>query len=164
MLSLQDLDGRAVTANDLRREWLLVYFGYTFCPDICPTALIDLRRVLELLGPLAAQLQPIFITIDPERDTPEVLRSYTAAIDPRLIALTGSEAQIRAAAEQFHFAYVRYQDPSLGSYSIDHSSYFFLVDPARRLAADFATPDLGPEEIAQGLRGLIEGRKLSSQR
>jgi protein SCO1/2 len=154
--SLRALDGRAVTATSLPPQWLLVYFGYTYCPDICPASLLDMGRVLDLLGPLAARVQPIFITIDPERDTPDVLGPYVASIDPRLLALTGSEAEIRMAARQFHFSYVRYQDPKLASYSIDHSSFFFLVDPDRHLAADFATPDLGPEEIAARLRPLLE--------
>jgi protein SCO1/2 len=153
---LQFLDGHAVTAADLPPTWLLVYLGYTYCPDICPASLLDLGRVLDLLGPLAARVQPIFITIDPERDTPEVLGSYVASIDPRLLALTGSAEQIRAMAQQLHFSYVRYQDAKLASYSIDHSSYFFVIDPDRRRAADFATPDLGPEEIAASLRALLE--------
>jgi protein SCO1 len=154
--SLASLDGRSVTAADLPARWLLVYFGYTYCPDICPASLLDLSRVLDLLGPLAARVQPIFITIDPERDTPDVLGPYVASIDPRLLALTGSEDEIRTAARQLHYSYVRYQDPKLTSYSIDHSSYFFALDPDRRLAADFATPDLAPEEIAARLRPLLE--------
>jgi protein SCO1/2 len=154
--SLEALDGHLVTAASLPPEWLLVYFGYTYCPDICPASLLDLGSVLDLLGPLAARVQPIFITIDPERDTPDILGPYVANIDPRLLALTGSDAEIRTAARQFHFSYVRYQNPKLASYSIDHSSYFFLVDPDRQLAADFATPDIGPEEIAARLRSLLE--------
>lgn len=156
-LSLRSLDGRPVTEANLPRKWLLIYFGYTYCPDICPTALIDLGRMLDLLGPLAARVQPIFITIDPARDTPDVLKRYVASIDPRLLALTGSESEIHAAAQQFHYYYVRYQDPKLGAYSIDHSSYFFAVAPDGRLAADFATPDIGAEEIAARLRPLVTG-------
>ncbi len=155
-LSLQSLDGRNVTEADLPAKWVLIYFGYTYCPDICPTALLDLSRLLDLLGPLAARIQPVFITIDPARDTPEVLKQYVANIDPRLLALTGSESEIHAAAQQFHFYYVRYRDPKLGADSIDHSSYFFVIDPDRHLAADFATPDVGPEEIAARLRPLLD--------
>ncbi len=162
-LSLQSLDGRKITEADLPRKWLIIYFGYTYCPDICPTALLDLSRLLDLLGPLAARIQPAFITIDPARDTPELLKQYVANFDPRLLALTGSESEIHAAAQQFHFYYVRYQDPKLGAYSIDHSSYFFVIDPDRHLAADFATPDIGPEEIAARLRPLLDNFEAARQ-
>jgi protein SCO1/2 len=153
--SLKTVAGRAVGVGDLPQRWLIVYFGYTFCPDICPGSMLDLQRVMDRLGPLADRIQPVFITIDPEHDTPELLSQYLAAIDPRILALTGSEPEIRAAAQQFHFYYVRYQDPSLGSYSIDHSSYFYVVDPQRRLVADFATPDRDSREIADALRLLL---------
>jgi protein SCO1/2 len=154
--ALKTVAGQAVGVDDLPRRWLLVYFGYTYCPDICPSALIDLGRVLDRLGPLARQIQPVFITIDPERDTPALLAEYVAATEPRMLALTGRAAEIRAAAQQFHFYYVRYEDPALASYSIDHSSFFYLVDPQRRLVADFATPDRGAEEIAGELRRLLD--------
>jgi protein SCO1/2 len=160
--SLKTVDGRAVGVADLPHRWLILYFGYTFCPDICPSSMLDLGRVLDRLGPLAARIQPVFITIDPERDTPELLAQYISTIDPHILALTGSEQEIRAAAQQFHFYYVRYQDPKLGSYSIDHSSYFYIVDPQRRLVADFATPDRDPKEIAAALRLLLAGPRASA--
>jgi protein SCO1/2 len=162
--SLKTLDGRTVGVGDLPPTWLLVYFGYTFCPDICPSALLDLGRVLDRLGPLARRIQPVFITVDPERDTPELLAQYVAAVEPRMLALTGSSDEIRAAAQQFDYYYVRYQDPLLASYSIDHSSFFYIVDPERRLVADFATPDLGAEEIAAALRRLLDRAQLAEQR
>jgi protein SCO1/2 len=153
--SLRGLDGHRVTMADLPPTWLLVYFGYTYCPDICPTALADLAAVLDGLGPLAAQLQPVFVTIDPARDTPAVLGPYVAAFDPRIIALTGDAAAIAAAARQFAVHYVRYQDARVAGYSLDHSSAFFLVSPERRLVEDFATPDRPPDEIVAALRARL---------
>jgi protein SCO1/2 len=159
--SLEGVDGRPVTVRDMPPKWLLVYFGYTYCPDICPTALYDLAAVLRDLGPLADRVQPVFITIDPERDTPALLARYVTNFEAPIIPLTGTSDQIRVAARQFAFHYVRYQDPSLGDYTFDHSSSFFLVDPERRLVGDFATPELTPEEIAAGLREYL-GRSLTS--
>ena len=94
-------DGTTVTDETYRGKWLLVFFGYTSCPDICPTTLSEIAAALELLGPDAAKLQPIFITVDPERDTPEVMGRYTGAFDPRIVGLTGSPQQIAAVAAQY---------------------------------------------------------------
>jgi protein SCO1/2 len=155
--SLRALDGARVTMAELPPTWLLVYFGYTYCPDICPTALADLAAVLRELGGLAARVQPVFITIDPARDTPTVLASYVAAFDSRIVALTGSPAEIAAAARQLDVHYVRYQDARVADYSFDHSSAFFLIGPDRRLVEDFATPDRPPAEIAEALRARLDG-------
>jgi protein SCO1 len=155
-VSLRTVDGRAVTTADLPPKWLIVYFGYAYCPDVCPTALVDLKDVLDRLGPLAERFQPVFITIDPERDTPDLLAQYTEGIDPRILPLTGSADAIRATARRFHVHYVRYQDPGLASYSIDHSSSFYVVDPDRALVADLPTPELEPAEIAASLREMLD--------
>jgi protein SCO1/2 len=154
--SLSGMDGRPVSVADLPRKWLLVYFGYAYCPDICPTALADLARVLHDLGERAAEVQPIFITIDPARDTPDVLAQYVAEFDPRILALTGSETAIAAAAQQFHVHYVRYKDAQVKDYSFDHTSALFLVNPSRILVGDFATPDLPTEEIVAALRQRLD--------
>jgi protein SCO1 len=149
--TLQAVDHRTVTVADLPATWLLVYFGYTYCPDLCPTALLEIGDVLRDLGGLAGRVQPVFVSIDPERDTPELLAQYVANFAAPIIPLTGTPEQTQAAARQFDYHYVRYRDPGLGGYSFDHTSSFFLVDPGRHLVADFAT-ELTATEIAAGIR------------
>jgi protein SCO1/2 len=152
--TLERVDGTPVAIDALPGEWLLVYFGYTYCPDLCPTALQDMAAILGALGPLAKRVQPVFVTIDPERDTPDLLAQYVRNFAAPILPLTGTPEQIAAAARAVEFHYVPYRDPGVGGDSFDHSSSFFLVDPARRLAADFAT-ELDPAEIAAALRDRI---------
>ncbi|TRZ94450.1 MAG: SCO family protein, partial [Rhodocyclaceae bacterium] len=102
---LMDPQGRAVTIDDFRDRFQLVTFGFISCPDVCPTTLLEFRQVLELLGSEAKRLQPIFITVDPERDTREILREYTGAFDPRILGLTGSPELVRRAADSFRIQY-----------------------------------------------------------
>src|ERR1051325_375073 len=102
---LETLDGRTVTEADYRGKWLLIYFGYTSCPDVCPTVLNEIGGALNELGPLAAKLQPIFITVDPTRDKPKVLAAYLQSFDPRIVGLYGSGEQTEAAAKNFHVYY-----------------------------------------------------------
>jgi protein SCO1/2 len=152
--TLERVDGTPVAIDALPQKWLLVYFGYTYCPDLCPTALQDMATILDALGPLAARIQPVFVTIDPERDTPELLAQYVANFAAPILPLTGTPEAIAAAAREVDFHYVRYHDPSVGGDSFDHSSSFFFIDPERRLAGDFAT-ELDPAEIAAALRDRI---------
>lgn len=93
--------GLEVTDQSLRGKWLLVFFGYTYCPDVCPTTLNNIAEAMSGLGPIAERVQPLFVTVDPARDTPSVLSSYTAAFDPRIVGLTGSTEQISAVANEF---------------------------------------------------------------
>src|SRR5580704_6283144 len=101
-------DGKAVTDQTYRGKWLLVYFGYTSCPNTCPTALLELAKALETLGLDAAELQPIFITVDPQRDTLEVIAEYTQSFDPRIIGLVGNSQQTAAVAKEYGAYYVRH--------------------------------------------------------
>ena len=96
--TLSTLDGTTVTDQTYRGKWLLVYFGYTFCPSSCPTTLLAVSMALKKLGPDAAQVRPLFITVDPERDTPKVMQQYIESFDPRIVGLTGTQQQIAAAA------------------------------------------------------------------
>jgi protein SCO1 len=159
--TLRGVDGRPVGIGDLPAKWLLVYFGYTYCPDLCPTALLDMTVILRDLNRLADRVQPVFISIDPERDTAETLARYVANFAAPIIPLTGTGEEIQAAARQFHFHYVRYRDPTVADYSFDHSSSFFLVDPGHHLVADFAT-ELPPEEIAASLRERLGSPSASN--
>src|ERR1700730_2263456 len=123
-------DGTTVTDATYRGKWLLVYFGYTFCPDTCPTTLMEIARALEALGPDAAKLQSLFITLDPQRDTPEVMGSYAGSFDRRINALTGDPRRVAAVAKEYGaYASPRRTGPGAEDYVIDHSSYIYLMDP-----------------------------------
>lgn len=127
--SLIDHNGVARTDRDFRGRFLLVFFGYAHCSDICPTGLQRMADALDLLGGDGARVQPIFITVDPARDTAQVLKSYVAAFHPRLVGLTGSEAQVRAAARAYKVHRRKLRDPDGGAYLVDHSSITYLMGP-----------------------------------
>lgn len=126
--------GSAVSNEDFRGRFQLLAFGYTFCPDICPTTLLEMAEILKLLGEDAHQLQGIFISVDPERDTPSSLATYTGFFDPRIIGLTGSPALVQAAARNFKVRYAKIArdagDPNL--YAVDHSAGLYLLGPDSR--------------------------------
>ncbi len=148
-------DGTAVTDQTYRGKWLLVYFGYTSCPDTCPTTLIEIAAVLRKLGPDAAKLQPIFITIDPQRDIPEVMGKYTQSFDPRIIGLTGNPQQIDAVTQEYGVYFVPHQTgPGTQDYVMDHSIYLYLMDPQGKFARAFDT-DWSADRIAATLRELM---------
>jgi protein SCO1/2 len=128
---LMDANGRAVTNVDFPGQFQLLSFGYTFCPDICPTTLSEQAAVMNRLGERAALVQPIFVTVDPERDTAEKLREYTTYFHPRLIGLTGSPELIAAAARSFGVRYRKVTDPEVppDRYPVDHTAGMFLVGP-----------------------------------
>lgn len=128
--ALVDHDGRPRRDTDFRGRHLLVYFGYTACPDLCPLGLDTIAQVLALLGPRAGAVQPLFVTVDPTRDTPAVLREYVASFDARIVGLTGDEAAIRAVAKAYrvHRRLVR-TAPEGGATLIDHGSLTYLMGP-----------------------------------
>jgi protein SCO1/2 len=146
--------GGAVTEANYRGKWLVVYFGYTNCPDICPTTMLEIADALKALGPRAGAVQGLFITIDAQRDTPNVLADYLGSFDPRLIGLTGPAAQIAAAAKSFHVFYER-QDNDDGSYTYDHSSFIYMVDPEGKFARAIPGSE-GEKAIADDLSALID--------
>jgi protein SCO1 len=153
--TLRTPDGTTVTDQTYRGKWLLVYFGYTFCPNTCPTALMDISLALARLDGQADAVQPLFITVDPQRDTADVLRQYTQSIDPRIIGLSGDPQQI-AAVTQAYGAYhtTRKIGPGADDYLIDHSSYIYLMDPAGRFAHGFEA-DTPPDRMAAEVRELM---------
>jgi protein SCO1/2 len=150
---LETLDGRTVTEADYRGKWLLVYFGYTSCPDVCPTVLNEIGGALNELGPLAAKLQPIFITVDPTRDKPKVLAAYLQSFDPRIVGLYGSGEQTEAAAKNFH-VYYRLRSLGNGQYTVDHSGFLYVIDPKGKFVK-LLTGDLPGHQMAQALRGVV---------
>ncbi|MCX8086762.1 MAG: SCO family protein [Rhodocyclaceae bacterium] len=153
---LQDVNGRARMPEDFRGHFQLIAFGYTFCPDVCPTTLAEMAAILKALGPYAERLKPIFISVDPERDTLAVLREYTAFFDPRIIGLTGSPALVARAAANFKVRYQKVPKED-GHYAVDHSAGMYLLGPDGAFLKKFAygTP---VEEIVAALRDWLERR------
>ena len=148
--TLMATDGRAVTDQTYRGKWALLYFGYTSCPDACPTALNDMGVALDRLGPEAAAVQPVFITVDPKRDTREALAEYLKSFDPRIVTLTGTEEQIAAVVKEYR-VYVSAHPESGGNYTVDHSSFFYLINPEGKFVRAIAG-DVSGEELAERLR------------
>lgn len=150
--TLTDHHGRTVTDRDLRGGWTLLYFGYTSCPDVCPTELQTMAAALGMLPPdLAARVRPVFATIDPERDTPERLASYVALFDPRLIGLTGTPEQVAQVARAFRVYFARSRAEGTTDYLMDHSSFIYLLDPEGAVRALFRAGTTA-EDLAAALR------------
>lgn len=153
--TLTDQDGRRVTQADFQGKYMLIYFGFTFCPDVCPTELQIMGGALEALGDEAAKIQPILITIDPDRDTPEVLAKYVKQFDPRLIGLTGSADEIAAVAKAYRVYYEKVKDDeSSTDYTMDHSSVVYLMGPDGQFLA-FFPPATDPDAMAEKIKSLM---------
>jgi len=133
---LVNQDGKAVTDADFRGKPFLVFFGFTHCPDICPTKLFEISEVLNRLGPDAEKLNAIFVTVDPERDTPEKLKLYLSSFHPRISALSGSELQIEAVKKAYS-VYAKRVPLEGGSYTMDHTAIVYLMDKDGRFVAPF---------------------------
>jgi protein SCO1/2 len=134
---LADPEGQRVALADFRGKLVLLYFGYATCPDVCPTDLATIGQTLRDLGDAGEQVQPVFVTLDPERDTPAVLREYAAAFHPRFVALTGTEREIRRVATDFKVYFERVPLPGTTTYVIDHTAYTFLLDREGRFISLF---------------------------
>ncbi|MEC9369024.1 MAG: SCO family protein [Pseudomonadota bacterium] len=136
--SLTDHTGKRVTEADFRGRFMLVTFGFTYCPDVCPTELQVMSAALEQLGDAAAKVTPVFITVDPARDTPAQLAGYVSNFHPRLTGLTGTAEEIKAAAKAFRIYYAQVKDPSSAAeYTMDHSALVYLMDPDGKYLAHF---------------------------
>jgi protein SCO1 len=153
---LQDINGRPVRSTDFRGRWLLVFFGYTCCPDICPTVLVEIAQALTQLDSLAGRLQPVFITVDPQRDKPQELREYVNHFDERILPLTGTADQIARAADAFGVTFFEVPGSKPDNYTIAHSAFLTLVGPEGGLVNRFST-DASANQIVSVLRKLIEG-------
>jgi protein SCO1/2 len=156
--ALTDMHGRAVTDQTFRGKWMLVFFGYTHCPDACPLALSEMSDALDRLGPLAERVQPVFVTVDPERDTPETLRALLDSFDPRILGLSGTPAQVAEAARAYRVFYARHGDGP--SYAVDHSTLLYVMDPSGRYITHF-THETGGEAVVQRLQALIAAAPAS---
>lgn len=152
--TLTDHNGQPRKLSEFRGKPVAVYFGYTHCPDVCPTTLAELAQSMRELGPQADQVQVLFITIDPARDTQALLKSYAPAFDPRFIGLTGSPAQIASVAGQFHALYRR-QDGANGDYTMDHSAGAYLLDRDGKLRVEVPYGS-GAATFTHDLRALLQ--------
>lgn len=153
---LTDQNGRAVDEKLLNGKWSVVFFGFTYCPDACPTTLALLGRTLDQLGPNAAKVQVVFVSVDPERDTPAALKAYlSSATFPRgTIGLTGTPAQVAAVAKAYKVYYAK--SGSGADYTIDHSTLIYLMDPKGRFSRIIPyglTPEEVKKQIADAMRG-----------
>jgi protein SCO1 len=137
--SLVGADGKPVTDRDFRGRYMLIFFGFTHCPDICPAELQVIAQALEQLGDKAKTVVPIFITLDPERDTPEAMANYVKSFGPNFVGLTGSPEAIAAAAKAYRVVYAQVKNKdSPGDYSVDHSALVYLMDPEGRYVTHFS--------------------------
>jgi protein SCO1/2 len=154
---LVDEQGRSTTDRDVSGRFMLVYFGYTFCPDVCPTELGVMSAALDALPPTAAErVVPVFITIDPQRDTPAHLAGYVTGFHPRMKGLTGTAEQIADVARRYRVYYARTQRPEITEYLMDHSSFIYLVGPDGRVRSLFR-PGTSPEAIAAAVAAQLGG-------
>ena len=156
---LVDQSGATRTQIDFAGRHMLVYFGYTYCPDVCPTSLSIMSQALDLLeaetGSLEDRVVPVFVTVDPARDDVPAMAAYAEHFHPRLVALTGSDEQIAAAAKAYRVYYRRAEDPSASEYLMDHSSFIYLMGPDGTYVSHFAH-NASPQEVAEGLKGLLD--------
>jgi protein SCO1 len=153
--TLTSPDGATVTEQTYRGKWLLVYFGFTSCPDSCPTALLEIAAALEKLGADADKLQPLFITVDPQRDTLAVMRNYTQSFDSRIVGLTGTPQQIAAVAQEYGAYYEpRKRGPGAEDYVVDHSTYLYLMDAEGKFVRGLDADTPG-ERIAEAVRSAM---------
>jgi protein SCO1/2 len=154
--SLTDHTGRRVTDKDFRGRTLIVVFGFTFCPDVCPTELQLISAALDKLGPRAKDAAPLFITVDPERDTPAQLASYVKSFHPRLVGLTGTQDEIDAAAKAYRVYFKKVPDPkSSAGYTMDHSALIYVMGPDGAYQAHFA-PGVSVDTLAERLGVLLQ--------
>ncbi|HEY7610010.1 MAG TPA: SCO family protein [Alphaproteobacteria bacterium] len=148
--ALTDAEGKRRTDAEFRGKHMLVFFGFTNCPDFCPTALSTMSQALEKLGPKAANLAPIFISVDPERDTPEQLKNYAQNFDKRIVMLTGTPAEIAAVARAYRVYYAKRPLEKPGEYTVDHSAYIYLMGPGGKYLTHFRTA-VSPDDLADAL-------------
>ena len=147
--------GETVTDETYRGRFLLMYFGYTYCPDICPTELYEMVVALDLLEHPTPNIVPVFVSVDPERDSVELIADYVDLFHPDMVGLTGSQEQVEAMTEAYRVFYRRVESPGFADYLIDHSAQVFLVGPDG-LMRDMFSPTMSPEGMAERLDGWLQ--------
>ncbi len=154
--TLVDQNGHTVTDADFRGKYMLIYFGYTFCPDVCPTSLSRNADALALLGDKAEKVVPIMISVDPDRDTPEVLKPYVAAFHPRMVGLTGSKDQVAAVTRAYRVYFAKQPaDEGSKTYLVDHSAFTYLIGPDGHFLR-FFSHNQTPQDMAAELAKTIK--------
>jgi len=154
-LSLTDQNGKLRTLADFRGKVVVLFFGYTHCPDVCPTTLAELAQVMKTLGADADRVQVLFVTVDPERDTPAILSQYVPAFDPRFLGLYGDAAATQRTAKEFKVFYEIRKGATPGEYTVDHSAGTYVIDTKGRLRLFVAYDRIGTDDLAADIRTLL---------
>jgi protein SCO1/2 len=154
--ALPDADGRMRSIKDFQGKAVVVFFGYTQCPDVCPTTLSEIAEAKKLLGADGSKVQGVFITVDPERDKPELLKAYMASFGPDFVALRGTPEQTAAVAKDFKVFYRRSEGKTPGSYAMDHTAASYVYDPQGRLRL-YTRYGSGAQALADDLKLLLKG-------
>lgn len=152
--ALPDHNGKSRTLADFKGKAVVIFFGYTQCPDVCPTTMAEMAAVMQQLGALADRVQVLFVTLDPERDTPELLSKYVPSFDPRFLGLVGDKAATEKVAKEFKVFYQKVPGKQPGSYTVDHTAGSYVFDPQGRIRL-FLRHGQGPESIAHDLKLLL---------
>ncbi|ANY14561.1 SCO family protein [Bordetella pseudohinzii] len=155
-MALTDMNGQPRTLKDFAGKVTVVFFGFTQCPDVCPTSLAEMAQVMQALGPDADRVQVLLVTVDPERDTPEILKQYVTSFDKRFLALTGTPDQLRQAAASFKAYYAKVPTKD-GGYTMDHTAAFYLID-GKGESRVLANNTLGAQALANDIKLLVDGR------
>jgi protein SCO1/2 len=156
--TLINQDGKTVTNKDFEGKYMLIYFGYTFCPDVCPTELQVMTGALEKLGDQAKLIQPVFVSVDPQRDKPEIMKDYVSNFFPGMIGLTGTPEQISRVAKLYRVYYSKAAEKGAApdEYAMDHSSIVYLMGPDGSFVKHFSY-GTDADKLAQGLKTAIKG-------
>ncbi len=152
---LVDQNGRTVRSSDFQGKFQLIYFGYAYCPDVCPTELAAMAEAVDALGTEADRVQPLFITVDPERDTPDFLAGYVPHFHPRLIGLTGTPEQIAAVAKAFRVYYAKVESDRQTDYLMDHTSFIYLMGPDGNFLTMFRY-GMQPAAMADAIAAFVD--------
>lgn len=158
--TMTDGNNQTVTDKNFLGKYMLLFFGFTSCPDVCPTEMQNVANALDILGAAGAGVVPILVTVDPERDTPEVMATYTKRFSDRIVGLTGTKEQVAAIAKAYKVYYGRVEakdvpaDHQSGAYAMDHSSYLYLMGPDGQFLQVFRS-DLDANDLASGLRAIV---------
>ncbi|AZY50601.1 SCO family protein [Bordetella avium] len=155
-LALTDMNGQPRTLSDFAGKVAVLFFGFTQCPDVCPTALAEMAEVMQALGPDADRVQVLLVTVDPERDSPEVLKQYVSSFDKRFLALTGTPEQIKQAASSFKAYYAKVPTKD-GGYTMDHTAAFYLID-GKGESRVLANSNLGVPALTNDIKLLLDGK------
>jgi protein SCO1 len=155
-LSLNDQDGKRRTLDDFKGKVTVIFFGYTQCPDVCPTTMAELAQVKKALGADGERVQGVFVTVDPERDKPELLKAYMASFDPTFVGLSGTPEETTAVAKEFKVFFAKVQGKSETSYTMDHTAGSYVFDPKGKVRL-FVRYGSGAEPLASDLKQLLAG-------